>query len=266
MLIQDSSSTTDSSTKVAYSHSAIAEILQCPICLDRFNDPRALPCQHVFCCSCLKIITSTNKLCSMITCPLCRLIFPHNKSDQFPVSYVHNQLRDLVPDNYETKGKCSKCKEIHLLNFCPCCDYYLCEKCFKNDRENTLIHLENIVQTYFNSFDVIPTLKTLETNDLLQRAVSILKNRQKAEYNDALLIFYRLKYIYDELNTLPVTRIKRTYENGDDEDVNLLERKQMRIEPIICLSDQEQIDGVDDDDDEIIYIETKQTKNTSAPD
>jgi hypothetical protein len=202
----------------------------------------------------------------MITCPLCRLIFPHNKSDQFPVSYVHNQLRDLVPDNYETKGKCSKCKEIHLLNFCPCCDYYLCEKCFKNDRENTLIHLENIVQTYFNSFDVIPTLKTLETNDLLQRAVSILKNRQKAEYNDALLIFYRLKYIYDELNTLPVTRIKRTYENGDDEDVNLLERKQMRIEPIICLSDQEQIDGVDDDDDEIIYIETKQTKNTSAPD
>lgn len=246
---------TDSSSKLAYSQSTIAEILQCPICIDNFHDPRALPCQHVFCYSCLKVIVSTNKLCSIITCPLCRLIFPYHNSDQFPKSYIHNQLRDLIPTNYETKGKCSKCKEIHLLNFCPCCDYYLCERCFKNDRENALIHLENIVQIYYNNFDCIQPLQLLERHDLLYKAGLILNDRQTAKFNEILLIFYRLKYIYEQLNKLPVTIAKRTHEN-DDDDENSVERKQMRIEPIICLNEDEQ-----NDDDEIIYVETKQTSS-----
>jgi len=34
---------------VSYSAQHIDELLRCPVCLDRFNTPKLLPCQHTFC-------------------------------------------------------------------------------------------------------------------------------------------------------------------------------------------------------------------------
>lgn len=66
-----------SSPKLAYSYTNIEENLQCPLCIDRLRDPRALPCQHVFCCSCLKSMPLSNLPHSTIACPLCRQTFPY---------------------------------------------------------------------------------------------------------------------------------------------------------------------------------------------
>ncbi|UJR08916.1 hypothetical protein I4U23_013169 [Adineta vaga] len=248
--------TNSSPTKLAYSYSNIQDILQCPICLDCFKDPRVLPCQHVICYLCLPSLISKNKLCSIITCPLCRLIFPYTDSDQFPVSYTHIQISDLVPTNFDIKGRCSKCKEIHVLKFCPCCDYHLCEKCYKNDRGNAIIHLENIYQTFQNDFDYIQTFQPMEVNELMQKAETMLKNCQHVAYNDILLLFYRMKYIHEQVNKLPVTKLKRIHEDNTQEDTS--PKKQMRIESVQLNDDDD-----DDDDDGIIYIDT--LKPSSVP-
>jgi len=243
----------NSSSKLAYSYSNIEDILQCPLCLDRFRDPRALPCQHVFCSTCLKIITSSNKICSMITCPLCSLIFPYNNNpDQFPVSYIHKELLDLIPINCVIKGKCSKCKRIHSLNLCSCCCYYLCKNCLKNDRENILINLNHLLQLCSN----IQTTSPSNINDLLHKANAILTNPKIVEFQDILSIYYQLNSIYNLTNTLPITRTKRTCEN-DDDDENIPKQKQTRLESTTCLNEPEQID-----DDDIVYIETIQSTST----
>ncbi|CAF4804468.1 unnamed protein product, partial [Rotaria sp. Silwood2] len=140
--IQNSSFTNDSSSKLAYSYSTIEENLQCPMCHTRFHDPRVLPCQHIYCCSCLKRIISSNKSCTTtIVCSLCYQRFSFQNIEQIPKSYIHNNLLDLIPINYDIKGNCSKCKINTLLNLCPCCDYYLCKICFENDRKNLLINV-----------------------------------------------------------------------------------------------------------------------------
>ena len=136
-----------SSPKLAYSYSNIEENLQCPLCIDRLRDPRALPCQHVFCCTCLKSIPSSNLPYPTIACPLCRRSFPYNGADQFPVSYIHRQLLELVPKNYDINGKCTKCQEKTSLILCSCCDFLLCDKCYRNDREKVLDNIQHIVQT-----------------------------------------------------------------------------------------------------------------------
>ncbi|CAF1156354.1 unnamed protein product [Rotaria sordida] len=263
--IQNSSFTNDSSSsKLAYSYSNIEQTLECPVCLDRFRDPRALPCQHVYCCLCLKTIISSNKSCIKIICPLCHQTFSYKNFEQFPKSYIHNQLLDLIPINYDIKGKCFKCKENTLLNLCPCCDYHLCKICFENDRQNLLINLKNIFHLCYNNRDHLEKLISIDINNLLYKTNFLLNNSQKIEFNDILSIFYDLNFIYQQINKLPITITKRTYENDNE---NLSDIKHRKIELTTYLNQpQEQINDDDDDDDDIIYIKTIQTKSTSTLD
>ena len=169
------------------------------------------------------MITSSNNLCSMITCPLCRLIFPyHQHVNQFPISYIHRQLMDLVPMNLSIQGKCSKCKTIHSLNFCPCCNYHLCDKCRRNDRENLLINLEDLLRTSFNT---IPS-------DLSHKAHLILINPQTTEMQDILTCYHQIA--------------NSPSQNGGDSS---------RIEQIDCESN---VLMNEQDDDDIIYVDTIQ--------
>jgi len=161
------------SPKLAYSYSNIEENLQCPLCIDRLRDPRALPCQHVFCCSCLKSIHSSNLPYSTIACPLCRRTFPYNGADQFPISYIHRQLLELIPKNYDVNGKCTKCQEKTSLILCSCCDFLLCQKCFSNDRQKILDNIEHIAQTCRYRLTRIDTThnQILKLNEINQKKI-----------------------------------------------------------------------------------------------
>lgn len=275
------SSSNESASKLAYSHAKIEEILQCPLCLERLYDPRALPCQHVLCCGCLQLLAPSNSPFLTITCPLCRHIFPYNNINQFPKSYVHSQLLDLVPFNCDTNGKCFKCKEKHVLHVCPCCEYLICKKCLKNDRENMLINIRNLIQMCHKYLECMPPTQVLfnslelnhiswsNLNELLRNADLLLDKSETIEFNDILSFFSKLNIIHQQLeqtNKLPTTILKRTYENEEnDDDENIKIVKHIRIEPPISLNESEQIDD-DDDDDDIYYIETKQIQSTTISD
>ncbi|CAF1408178.1 unnamed protein product [Rotaria sp. Silwood1] len=175
------------SPKLAYSYSNIEENLQCPLCIDRLRDPRALPCQHVFCCSCLKSIPSSNIPYPTIVCPLCRRTFPYNGADQFPISYIHRQLLELVPKNYDINGKCTKCQEKGSLILCSCCDFLLCQKCFMNDREKLIDNIQHIVQTCYHRLNRIHTTRD-QLNDLNEL------NRKKIQQIEAIFSNFERKF------------------------------------------------------------------------
>ena len=49
--------------------SNIDDLLQCPICLEIFHDPKVLDCQHTFCSNCLKVhVAATSSQATSVEC------------------------------------------------------------------------------------------------------------------------------------------------------------------------------------------------------
>ncbi|CAF1497665.1 unnamed protein product [Adineta ricciae] len=81
----------------------IDDLLQCPICLEIFYDPKVLDCQHTFCANCLKVhVAASARMFSTsnaVDCPICRrrtnLI--NNSIDSLPGNYI---VRDIIERQY----------------------------------------------------------------------------------------------------------------------------------------------------------------------
>ena len=57
----------------------IVDLINCSICLEPFDDPRALPCLHTFCLKCLKPMEEESEPGEQLKCPMCRASFDHPK-------------------------------------------------------------------------------------------------------------------------------------------------------------------------------------------
>lgn len=80
----------------------IAEQLTCALCLDCYTNPRTLPCDHSFCCECIKeYITSTRALhgiSTSFTCPTCRQTIHLKNSKNVDESIKEFQLNVFLED------------------------------------------------------------------------------------------------------------------------------------------------------------------------
>ncbi|CAF1047092.1 unnamed protein product [Rotaria sordida] len=224
------------SPKLAYSFSNIEENLQCPLCIDRLRDPRALPCQHVFCCSCLKSIPSSNIPYPTIVCPLCRRTFPYNGADQFPISYIHRQLLELVPKNYDINGKCTRCQEKSSLILCSCCDFLLCQKCFMNDREKILDNIQHIVQTCYHRLNRIHTTRD-QLNDLndinrkkIQQIEIIFSNFERKLYEHKQSIINSLNKYNEQITNHFWSKLNIPIQNTTEPFIDLLKQAELFIQ------------------------------------
>lgn len=71
--------------------------------MDKFKDPRVLPCQHSYCIDCLKqfIASGTNRVGDgKFLCPHCReeFILPKGGVEQYRKNFLANSLADMIPD------------------------------------------------------------------------------------------------------------------------------------------------------------------------
>lgn len=224
------------SPKLAYSFSNIEENLQCPLCIDRLRDPRALPCQHVFCCSCLKSIPSSNIPFPTIVCPLCRRSFPYNGADQFPVSYIHRQLLDLVPKNYDVNGKCTKCQEKTSLTLCSCCDYLLCQNCFKKDKKRIIDDMQNAVQICYHHLTRIHSTRDQlsalsDTNRRkIQQVETIFANFERKLFEHKQLIMNSLNKCNEQIKAQFWSKLNLSTHSKTEPFLDLLRQAELCVQ------------------------------------
>ncbi|KAL9958080.1 hypothetical protein ACROYT_G035049 [Oculina patagonica] len=107
----------------------LAEHLKCAVCLERFEDPKVLRCQHLYCKKCLKgLVTRVGRQEFEITCPECRkkTEVPGGDVTGLPCNYVINKLLSKQSD------PTPNCKDHDGEKFkflCQDCDKLICRDC-----------------------------------------------------------------------------------------------------------------------------------------
>jgi len=108
----------------------VEDNLSCPICYELFQNPKCLPCLHIYCEKCLEKLQKGSK----ISCPECRAeaSIPTNGVKDLPTNFVISRLVDelslkkKVTDN----KKCGKCNDDNsVVSFCNDCTAFLCQPC-----------------------------------------------------------------------------------------------------------------------------------------
>ncbi|KAI0982638.1 hypothetical protein GJ496_000203 [Pomphorhynchus laevis] len=141
-------------------------LLRCPICLEQYNDPRMLPCQHSFCLQCLENVSDTR----WGRCPVCRRLFRvpfcggigaldvnrtivglmesckqqqqkrnckqsevhYGRFDKATISSNSNEFSQSNERNSMINARCSECKNERKLKLCVHCRDVLCGECRTN--------------------------------------------------------------------------------------------------------------------------------------
>ena len=135
----------------------------CPICFERFVEPRKLSvCSHSFCEGCiLTYITelkTKQELGDEFQCPVCRQTNPSLTNDQDMYSWVkslelnHDLISNLKSENgFKGVDLCVRCKDFKkptfAVKYCLDCREYLCENCcrighgFKVLKDHTIVDI-----------------------------------------------------------------------------------------------------------------------------
>lgn len=76
----------------------LKDLLDCPVCLDEYKDPKILPCHHSFCRTCLEAVPIKQvPTGSLIGCPTCRepCTLPKGGIQSLPPSFLLNNLLEM---------------------------------------------------------------------------------------------------------------------------------------------------------------------------
>ena len=113
----------------------IYEHVCCSVCMNRFTNPKLLPCLHTFCLHCLQRIQATSGIRDAILCPECRRNFtiPGNGDlNTLPTNFRLNSLLDALPvTECKTSGvKCENCEKTRQQSaYCFTCCSFWCDDC-----------------------------------------------------------------------------------------------------------------------------------------
>ncbi|KAK6102602.1 NHL repeat family protein [Brugia pahangi] len=120
----------------------IEQLLTCPICLDRYKQPKLLPCHHTFCLPCLD--NCVDLVHRVLKCPECRAEHPvpYEGVKNFQSNYtltgfldIHLQATDDNAAQLEAYiqrynlERCKICEEKAILDICAHCEKRACSDC-----------------------------------------------------------------------------------------------------------------------------------------
>ncbi|XP_030628242.1 zinc-binding protein A33 [Chanos chanos] len=118
----------------------LEEQLTCPICLDFFQNPVSLPCQHSFCCKCLEAAWAHKEVRE---CPNCK----RRSSKDYPPELselADKKLRNVVgaylggkDPGEKAKGRTACATHMRKLQFfCTNCEELVCSTCMETKQHS----------------------------------------------------------------------------------------------------------------------------------
>ena len=120
-------------------HAELERLIECPICMDSFTDPVALPCMHTFCAKCIKqyVDTSNNDEgeTRKLNCPTCRrhVDIQEGGAERLQKNLFVNNLKEVIASTKSTQSSCEYCEALGADAIarwrCVECCHSICDQC-----------------------------------------------------------------------------------------------------------------------------------------
>uniref|UniRef100_A0A915PJR9 RING-type domain-containing protein n=1 Tax=Setaria digitata TaxID=48799 RepID=A0A915PJR9_9BILA len=180
----------------------IEQLLTCPICLDRYKQPKLLPCHHTFCLPCLD--NCVDVVHRVLKCPECRAEHPvpYEGVKNFQSNYtltgfldIHLQATDDNAAQLEAYiqrynlERCKVCDEKAVLDICAHCEKRVCSDC-------RATHLEMLKRDLTRMLNQVKRLsnRITEASDGLSKGAELLSlscETAKDEVKEYFRRYYR---------------------------------------------------------------------------
>ncbi|XP_033985741.1 tripartite motif-containing protein 2 isoform X3 [Trematomus bernacchii] len=184
------------------------QFLICSICLDRYENPKVLPCLHTFCERCLQNYIPAHSL--TLSCPVCRQtsILPEKGVAALQNNFFITNLMDVLqraPDSCSQEAAAlnniTTVAPAQLLScpnhggnvmefYCPPCETAMCQECTSGEHgEHPTVPLKDVVEQHKASLqDQLNSVKKRlpEIDSALQMLSEILQQltNQKSSIED----------------------------------------------------------------------------------
>ncbi|XP_026059583.1 tripartite motif-containing protein 2 isoform X2 [Carassius auratus] len=142
------------------------QFLICSICLDRYNNPKVLPCLHTFCEKCLQNYIPAHSL--TLSCPVCRQtsILPEEGVAALQSNFFITNLMEVLKRSPDTNlsedcsdaingvatGQPLSCPNHggNVMEFyCPPCETAMCEECTCGEHaEHATVPLKDVLEQH----------------------------------------------------------------------------------------------------------------------
>jgi len=113
----------------------LKEEVTCSVCIHLYEEPKQLPCLHIFCLQCLKDLARTSARHGKIKCPLCQVevAVPESGSmETLPDCFYLKNLLDIlaIKECNTLKVTCGNCdQKSEDASYCFNCGKFWCKDC-----------------------------------------------------------------------------------------------------------------------------------------
>jgi len=140
----------------------ICDITSCSICLEKFKEPKVLPCNHTFCLECLDNYCEDKDPGEETTCPLCKQVFsiPSGGVRDLPDnSFIHqllqvNSVRPTITTGVQESDRpisCEWCSDneaaVKATSYCIECDQHICDRCSMTHKKAKVSRYHQVVSS-----------------------------------------------------------------------------------------------------------------------
>uniref|UniRef100_A0A336LNG0 CSON009143 protein n=1 Tax=Culicoides sonorensis TaxID=179676 RepID=A0A336LNG0_CULSO len=236
------------------------QLLTCCVCLDRYRNPKLLPCQHSFCMEpCMDGLVDYVR--RQVKCPECRAEhrIPYQGVQGFPTNVtlqrfleLHIEITGELPDptSGQTMERCNVCSEKNYCTLCVHCEKKICPDCKSAHMDilrREIVRINNQIRRGIHRLQ--DTLALVEKNmqNLSTNCNSVTEEIDEMNKRLFKALRDRTDYLKGEVDRYVTTEMKnlRTLKEN-------LELEIANIQSNCDLADKHMTDSVEWDDCELV--------------
>ena len=168
--------------------------ITCPLCLGIYEDPKLLPCGHIYCKSPCLVGLARQANNTAITCPECRGVaqIQNGDVDALPTAFHVNRLKDLHRTmKYSVTSTPTTClthKHQELAIFCETCENILCRDCVTDyHKEHQYDLIQNVAKKHRKALLEMLEPRLTQHRSLSQAIVKFDKTKSEISRKQYLL-------------------------------------------------------------------------------